>query len=67
MLEEKGLSRLSLLLGFLIFLAALGGGHSSARPPSLGEKAPDFNLQGFHLGSYLNKAHVVLVFFRGYF
>ncbi|MFQ6111988.1 MAG: hypothetical protein ACE5LX_08175 [Nitrospinota bacterium] len=67
MLKGKCFSRLSLLLGLLLFFALLGAGPSFARPPSLGQKALDFNLQGFHLRSYIGKAHVVLVFYRGFF
>ncbi|MFQ5895006.1 MAG: hypothetical protein ACE5JJ_04200 [Nitrospinota bacterium] len=36
-------------------------------PPSVGEPAPDFDLQGFRLAGLKGKWHVVLVFYRGFF
>jgi hypothetical protein len=37
------------------------------KAPTVGAKAPEFNLEGFALKKQLEKGPVVLVFYRGFF
>ncbi len=64
---ERGRAAAAFIL--FIFLAAwlAPGAVSAAGPVRVGEKAPQFEIQGFNSQELMGKKNILLVFYRGHF
>ncbi len=61
-----GLAAMAVVLAFMV------GGGAAAAPfdenrPKVGDKAPEFEIQGFRLSDLKEKKHLLMIFYRGHF